>query len=50
MSMHCKKCEAPLVISEWDGWHWLCMNCDEDYGEANNEEIKEYEKEKNYES
>ncbi len=26
-SMYCPKCNAPMMISSWDGWVWLCFNC-----------------------
>ena len=39
----CPKCQAPMIISEWDGWVWMCFNCDYVGGDATEEEIKHYD-------
>lgn len=26
--MKCPKCNNEMIISEWDGWIWLCVFCD----------------------
>ena len=43
--MKCPKCETPMVISEWDGWVWMCFHCDHIDREATPEEIEQLEKE-----
>lgn len=35
----CPRCGSPLIIDEWDGWHWVCWHCEYDGGPATNKEI-----------
>jgi len=41
--MNCPKCNTPMVISEWDGWVWMCFHCDYTGRLATDEEVREYE-------
>jgi len=43
--MICSKCKAEMIIDEWEGWIWICINCGHEGREATNEEIQEYEEE-----
>ena len=40
--MKCK-CGTEMIISEWDGWVWMCFYCDYVGRKATDEEIKELE-------
>lgn len=42
--MLCDKCEAVMVISEWDGWIWVCFHCDNIGRAATYEEIEKLER------
>ena len=42
--MKCPKCNCNMYISAWDGWIWLCYNCDYHGRRATDEEIEEDEK------
>ncbi len=42
----CPICQAPLIISEWEGWIWYCYHCEHEDRQATNEEIEELEKER----
>ena len=39
----CPKCKAPMIVSSWDGWRWMCVRCDYFGEEATDEEIEEQE-------
>ena len=34
----CTECGSPLIIDEWDRWHWKCMHCEYDGGPATKKE------------
>ena len=40
----CKLCGTAMFISAWDGWDWLCPECNYQT-EATDKEIEEDEKE-----
>ena len=40
----CPECKYPLIIDEWDGWKWVCVKCEKEYGIATDEEMNKYEK------
>jgi len=44
MTMTCCFCGSQMVMDEWDGWQWICINCDNSC-QATDDEIKEYEQE-----
>jgi len=27
IEMDCPKCGGCAIISEWDGWRWMCIHC-----------------------
>lgn len=35
------KCGGEMFVSEWDGWRWVCILCDEYGPVATEEEINE---------
>ena len=41
--MKCQICGEEMVISEWDGWRWVCFFCDQEDRIATDIEIEEYE-------
>jgi ribosomal protein L37AE/L43A len=41
--MNCPYCGAPMVISAWDGWVWMCFHCDHQGRLATDEEIDDDE-------
>lgn len=41
--MKCPICGEEMVISEWDGWKWVCFICDLEDRIATDAEIEEYE-------
>ena len=41
--MQCPICGVKMVISEWDGWKWVCFFCDHEDSIATDTEIEEYE-------
>lgn len=41
----CPKCKAPMIISSWDGWRWMCFHCDNIGRKATDEEIERQEDE-----
>jgi ribosomal protein S27AE len=43
LTMKCPKCNNEMVISEWDGWRWLCFFCDYEGRVATDTELEEYE-------
>jgi len=43
--MKCEKCGTPMIIDEWNGWAWTCLNCENVGRTATNEEIGKQEKE-----
>ena len=42
--MLCSTCGTEMVISEWDGWVWVCFICDNIGRPATTEEIEELER------
>ena len=42
--MDCKKCGGVMVIDEWNGWVWMCFNCDAVGRLATNDEVEAQEK------
>ncbi len=42
-TMECSECGTQMIISEWDGWVWICLHCDHVGRNATPEEIEEYE-------
>ena len=41
--MKCPICGEGMVISEWDGWKWVCFFCGHEDRIATDIEIEEYE-------
>lgn len=41
--MVCPKCKNEMIIDEWAGWIWVCVNCDYAGRKATDKEIEEYE-------
>ena len=41
--MKCPICGEEMVISEWDGWKWVCFFCDQEDRIATDTEIEKYE-------
>ena len=41
--MKCPKCNNDMVISEWDGWIWLCIFCGHEGHIATPEEQATYD-------
>lgn len=45
--MKCPECGNEMIISEWDGWIWMCFFCDYQGKTATDDECLEYEKKQN---
>lgn len=43
--MKCPKCNNEMIISEWDGWIWLCVFCSHEGQPATPEEQETYDNE-----
>jgi len=46
--MNCPKCilcKQEMIISEWDGWVWMCPVCDYEGESATDIEVEEWEEE-----
>ena len=43
--MRCKNCKEEMIISDWDGWIWMCPACDATGRKATIREIQIHEKE-----
>lgn len=43
--MKCPKCNNEMIISEWDGWIWLCVFCSHEGQTATPEEQAIYDNE-----
>lgn len=41
--MKCPDCKAECIISDWEGWIWVCMICDKDHRRATDEEVEKWE-------
>lgn len=41
----CPRCHGAMIIDEWCGWIWFCVNCGVELGPATPEEITEWERE-----
>jgi len=41
--MICPKCGNEMIISEWDGWIWLCVFCDREGPISTSEEWDAWE-------
>jgi hypothetical protein len=41
----CVLCKQEMIISEWDGWVWMCPVCDYEGESATDIEVEEWEEE-----
>lgn len=44
----CHQCGTILIIDEWEGWIWRCFNCNYEGEKATDEEIEEFEQNREY--